>query len=573
MVFKKLYFPVYIAVLIVLTFLQSCNNKPKDSTPKKFDRVEINKFMEIGYKHTDNLEFDSSYYYFNKAKYAAELKKDTSKIILSLSWMAQTQRLLADYSGSETALTEALPMIENNDNFPYGETNIYINLGNIYYAKNENDNAIFYFNKAINSKTDEEIKSGIMNNIALAYIEQEKYQHAIQILLPLTLKKEVLSSTENYSRILDNLGFSYLKLGNPKALDYLNKSRIIRQQNNDERGLIGSYYHLFEYYKKNNLNLAKNYINVAYEKATKVNHVDDRLQCLELLIQNSSGDELKKHSLAFIHINDSINKIRQKAKNQFAKIKYDFTKEKDENLKLKAQKELESEKQKNKNILLYAIVAIITVVSIIITNLILIKNRREKIKVSYNTEIRIAKKLHDELANDVYHTMAFAETQDLSDIHNKEILISNLDTIYSRTRNISRENDTMETGRLFMSNLKEMMSGFNTANVNVISNGIETINWKTLEQNKKIIVYRVLQEILVNMKKHSQASLVVLTFKENKNKLQIDYTDNGIGATFEQLNSKNGLQNVENRIKSIKGTITFDSKSNKGFRIHIVFPI
>ena len=212
-------------------------------------------------------------------------------------------------------------------------------------------------------------------------------------------------------------------------------------------------------------------------------------------------------------------------------------------------------------------------VSIIITNLILIKNRREKIKVSYNTEIRIAKKLHDELANDVYHTMAFAETQDLSDIHNKEILISNLDTIYSRTRNISRENDTMETGRLFMSNLKEMMSGFNTANVNVISNGIETINWKTLEQNKKIIVYRVLQEILVNMKKHSQASLVVLTFKENKNKLQIDYTDNGIGATFEQLNSKNGLQNVENRIKSIKGTITFDSKSNKGFRIHIVFPI
>ena len=171
MFFKKLYFPVYIAVLIVLTFLQSCNKKPKDSTPKKFDRVEINKFMEIGYKHTDNLEFDSSFYYFNKAKYAAELKKDTSKIILSLSWMAQTQRLLADYSSSETTLTEALPMIENNDNFPYGETNIYINLGNIYYEKNENDNAIFYFNKAINSKTDEEIKSGIMNNIALAYIE------------------------------------------------------------------------------------------------------------------------------------------------------------------------------------------------------------------------------------------------------------------------------------------------------------------------------------------------------------------------------------------------------------------
>ncbi|QIH38204.1 ATP-binding protein [Flavobacterium sp. Sr18] len=573
MFFKKLYFPVYIAVLIVLTFLQSCNKKPKDSTPKKFDRVEINKFLELGYKHHESLKYDSSYYYFNKAKFVAEIKKDTSVIIHSLGWMAQIQNNLGDYSGSETTAIEALHLLEKTDKYPYGETNIYITLGNTYLQTYDNDNAIFYFNKAINSKTDENIKSGIKNNIAMAYTEKGNYKKAIKILIPLLLNKKEINSPETLARINDNLGHAYDKTANPKALYHLNLSLNIREKIKEYHGISSSYINLSQYYNKKNKNLSLYYAKLGYLSAVKRKNILDRMICLELLIQNSSGDELKKHSLAFIHINDSINKVRQKAKNQFAKIKYDFTKEKDENLKLKAQKELESEKQKKKNILLYAIVAIITVVSIMITNLILIKNRREKIKVSYNTEIRIAKKLHDELANDVYHTMAFAETQDLSDIHNKEILISNLDTIYSRTRNISRENDTMETGRLFMSNLKEMMSGFNTAYVNVISNGIETINWKTLEQNKKIIVYRVLQEILVNMKKHSQASLVVLTFKKNKNKLQIDYTDNGIGATFEQLNSKNGLQNVENRIKSIKGTITFDSKSNKGFRIHIVFPI
>ncbi|RKS90280.1 tetratricopeptide repeat protein [Flavobacterium limicola] len=573
MVFKKLYFPAYIAVLIVLTFLQSCNKKPKDSTPKKFDRVEINRLIDIGHKHYENEAFDSSYYYFNKAKYAAEIKKDTSRIIQSLSWMAEIQRNQGDYSGSETTSIEAFPFIENSNKYLYGETNIYIGLGNNYLITFDNENAIYYYKKAINSKTDAEIKSGIKNNIGLAYTEKGDYQKAIQLFLPLILKMEIKNNQETFARINDNLGHTYDKSGNSKSFFYLNTGLKIREKIKDNRGLISSHLNLSEYYKKRNSNLSKKHALLAYKKATIVKAVDERLQSLKLLIQNSSTDELKEHSLAFIHINDSINKVRQKAKNQFAKIKYDFKKEKDENVRLKAQKEIESEKQKKKNILLYAIVAIITVVSIMITNLILIKNRREKIKVSYNTEIRIAKKLHDELANDVYHTMAFAETQDLSDIHNKEILISNLDTIYSRTRNISRENDTMETGRFFMSNLKEMMSGFNTANVNVISNGIETINWKTLEQNKKIIVYRVLQEILVNMKKHSQASLVVLTFKKNKNKLQIDYTDNGIGATFEQLNSKNGLQNVENRIKSIKGTITFDSKSNKGFRIHIVFPI
>ncbi len=75
------------------------------------------------------------------------------------------------------------------------------------------------------------------------------------------------------------------------------------------------------------------------------------------------------------------------------------------------------------------------------------------------------------------------------------------------------------------------------------------------------------------MKKHSQCSLVVLTFKKTGNKLEIDYTDNGLGATLEQLNSKNGLQNVENRIQAIKGIITFETKSNKGFKVQFIIPI
>jgi hypothetical protein len=69
------------------------------------------------------------------------------------------------------------------------------------------------------------------------------------------------------------------------------------------------------------------------KKAT-INSVDDRLECLELIIRNSTN-EAKEYSLQYLHINDSIKKVRQQAKNQF-KIKYDF-KRKDENIELKAQ--------------------------------------------------------------------------------------------------------------------------------------------------------------------------------------------------------------------------------------------
>ncbi|MFV8344093.1 tetratricopeptide repeat-containing sensor histidine kinase [Flavobacterium sp. XS2P39] len=560
-------------MLAFFLVLQSCEKKTRTNPKKQHNLAEINRLLEVAHKHNENQEFDSSYYYFSKAKYAAELKKDTSRIIHSLSWMAQIQRNQGDYFGSETTSIEAFPLIENSNKYLYGETNVYIGLGNNYLFTFDNDNAIYYFKKAINSKTDENIESAIKNNISMAYTEKGDYQKAIQILLPLVLKKELLKYPDTYARLNDNLGHTYDKAGNPKALYYLNQGLKIREQIKDYWGILSSYHNLSEYYKTRNPNLSNKYALLTYKKATKVKSVDTRLECLKSLIQNGPRNQSHKYSLLYLKINDSISKVRLKAKNQFAKIKYDFKKEKEENLKLKAQTIMHQQQQQNRNILLYFVVGITVLTSLFISHFLIAKNKREKIKASYTTEIRISKKLHDELANDVYHTMAFAETQDLSTSQNKEILLTNLDTIYARTRNISKENSIVETGPLFASNVKEMMSGFNTSTVNILTNGIDTINWIAIDDNKKITVYRVLQELLVNMKKHSQCSLVVLTFKKNENKLQIDYTDNGVGATFDELKLKNGLQNVENRIQAIKGTTTFDAKFQKGFKVSFIFPI
>jgi signal transduction histidine kinase len=189
------------------------------------------------------------------------------------------------------------------------------------------------------------------------------------------------------------------------------------------------------------------------------------------------------------------------------------------------------------------------------------------------TENRISKKLHDEVANDLFQTIAFTETQDLSSKQNKETLLTNLDAIYSKTRNISKENGIIETKLHFVVGLNEMISNFNTDAVTILTNGMDSVNWDALETNKKIIVYRVLQELLVNMKKHSNCSIVMIIFKKNKNKIQIDYSDNGVGADFDKINSINGLENVKNRILFINGTFTFDAKPNKGFKISFTIPI
>jgi len=574
MIPKKFHFPIF-ALLIVFLILQSCEKKAEYKPTKKSNLTEINRFIALGEKHYENLKYDSSYYYFNKAKLLCDVKKDTAKIIYSILKLAYIQQNQGDYSGCESTILEAFPFLKNNPK-PNHHWAVYNIIGFNYLQTFDYKLALHYYKVALNLKTDKFRKACIKNNIAVLYMEMHDYRKAIQFLLPLTTEKEILNKPLEFSMVINNLGYSYYKINNPKGIYYMNQSLKIRKRIKYDWGMVGSYIYLSEYYKKRNPNLAFTYALYAYEKATKMNNSDDRLESLKFIIQNSTSNKSKKYSEKYILISESLRKSRQIAKNQFAKIKYDSKQDKEENLRLKTQKAetaLELEQQKNGNLVLSFLIITGILSTIFLYYFLKAINKKENIQTSYDTETRIAKKLHDELANDVYHTMAFAENQDLSASQNKEILLNNLDAIYSRTRNISKENSTISTRTHFIEGLKEMMSGFNTSEVNILTNGIDTINWATLEYNKKITVYRVLQELLVNMKKHSHCSLVALTFKKNKNKLQIDYIDNGVGAEFDEKKSKNGLQNVENRIQAIKGTITFDTKSNKGFKVSFIFPI
>ena len=571
---KKVHFPIYVLIVVLFFTLQSCEKKSLKIPEKKSNLKEIDSLIDLGDIYLEKIKYDSAFYFHNKAKSLCNPATDNTRIIYSLTRISGIQQDNGDYSGSEATAVEAIPFL-NKTMDPSYECSIYNLLGAVYEKQNDYDKELYYYNKAFNLKIDSIRKLMTKQNIAVAYMAKKDYNRAIQILLPLTLKKEVINFPKLFSKVINNLGYSYFKVGNPIGIDYLNEALKIKKGIKGDCGIATSYLNLSNYYKESNSKLSNENAQLAYEKGTKANNIDDRLDALALLIQTSTENRLKNYSEKYIQLNDSITKARQKAKNQFAKIKYDSKKEKEENLLLKNQKVenlLEIEIQKNHNLFLYFIILVSIISTIFLYYFLKTLSKKEKIQTSYDTETRIAKKLHDELANDVYHTMAFAETQDLSSIPNKEILLNSLDTIYSRTRNISKENSNIATGIEFIAGLKEMISGFNTAAVTILVNGLDTLNWKNLEPHKKIIIYRVIQELLVNMKKHSQCSLVVITFKIIENKLQIDYSDNGLGAALDKINLRNGLQNVENRILAIKGTITFDTKPDKGFKTSFTIP-
>jgi len=576
MILRKHLFPIYIVLAILFFSLQSCEKRKTAISDSKYDSKLINKYYKLANDFYDNSKYDSAFYYGYKTKLLINPEKKFKEYAITMFILTTSQQLQGDYSGAESTIVETLSIIEKvkSDRQKHKFHNI---LAFNYACQKNYDEALYYYKKASTFNVDRRRKLLSILNIGHTYLQKKQYKKAIAILLPILNEKEVKQNKFYSSGIINDLGYSYFKIGNPNALTYLNKSLEMNlnmdSTADDDYDLTANYCNLYEYYANKNEKEAIKYADLYYQKATEYNNPDDRLLALTFLIKHSTGKQLKELSLNYIHINDSIIKVRQKAKNYFAKLKYDSKKEKEENQKLKAEKELQQELEKNKNIVIIFIIVILLIIAGFIYYYLNEKNKKEKIQTTYHTETRIAKKLHDELANNLYQTIAFAEIQDLSSANNKEKLLESLDNIYASTRNISRENSPIETGNQFSSNLKEMVVDFKTNSINLVINGFDNINWTTIEDFKKITIYHILQEILVNMKKHSQCSLVIISFKKQDNNLLLTYFDNGIGINLDEKIKKNGLQNIQSRITAVNGTINFDSKPNNGVKINISIPI
>ncbi|MBQ0908543.1 hypothetical protein KBJ98_07495 [Flavobacterium sp. F-328] len=564
----------HLFLLFTIIFISfSCQKEKVNPAFKKKKLAEIEKLFERGYSDFDEAKHDSAFYYFNKAKNLAEQIQDTSRIIYSLTWIATIEHNQGDYVGSEATSTEALPYLNGPRRFPYGETNIYAHIGSNYIATQDYKNAVYYLKKAINYKTDELFKGTIYNNIALAYKYQELYNKAESILRPLSSKKIIYQDSSLVATIKDNLGFVQYKLNKPNSLANMMESFKIRKAIKDNYGLLSSYNNLSLYHANSERKLAIAYAKKGYQTALKISHPDSVLEFLKLLIQTDPGKDLKKYADNYIRINDSLVGARQKAKNTFARIKYDSKREKDENLRLKNESIQQAQKIQKRNITIVLTIATMTLIGFFIIRKIRLNSKKEKVNAAYSTEVRLSQKLHDELANDLFQTIAFAEGQDLSTKENKETLIANLDIIYNQTRNISRENNSIETEASYLPNLKGLFFDFNTQQQHIITVGLDTIKWNSIENHTKITIFRIIQELLVNMKKHSNCTVAVFNFEIILNVLQISYRDNGLGLQNQTLQLKNGLSNLESRVQSIDGTATFNTMNESGFNAQFQIPI
>ncbi len=100
-------------------------------------------------------------------------------------------------------------------------------------------------------------------------------------------------------------------------------------------------------------------------------------------------------------------------------------------------------------------------------------------------------------------------------------------------------------------------------------------NLPPVDNKISLVVYRLIQELLNNAVKHSEAETVLLTLKIDNNTLEIEYKYNGKGFDFAEAYQKRslGLKNIETRTKMLNGTTKFETRPNEGLKLDISIPL
>jgi PAS domain S-box-containing protein len=96
-----------------------------------------------------------------------------------------------------------------------------------------------------------------------------------------------------------------------------------------------------------------------------------------------------------------------------------------------------------------------------------------------------------------------------------------------------------------------------------------------LEDRLALILYRILQESLTNIARHSGASATEIELVILKNKIEMIIEDNGKGIAKDKVNSLEslGIAGMKERVKSANGKIIIRGGTGAGTRIKVIIPL
>ena len=194
---------------------------------------------------------------------------------------------------------------------------------------------------------------------------------------------------------------------------------------------------------------------------------------------------------------------------------------------------------------------------------------------------RLARELHDDLSQSLALLSIQLQTlaRDAADPDSVRKEVSNLTQQIQRlSSDVHRISHELHPAKLNQLGLASALSGFcreigKAHGINIQFEARDVP--RELPGNLSLCLYRIAQEALQNVAKHSGAGIVNVNLQRSAGEITLVVSDNGCG--FDTYASKAheslGLISMEERIRAIYGTVTIDSVPGSGTKIEARAPL
>jgi two-component system NarL family sensor kinase len=203
------------------------------------------------------------------------------------------------------------------------------------------------------------------------------------------------------------------------------------------------------------------------------------------------------------------------------------------------------------------------------------------IQAEENERNRIAGELHDglgQLFSAVKMNLSGISDQlHFKDQHSKEMFDKTLEMVDESCKEVRVISHQMAPNVLLKSGLSAAIRDFiSKIDARKLKINLETFGLQErLNQNTEAVLYRVVQESVNNVIKHSGASSLDIQLTKDEEGINAMIEDNGKGfdPQFNESSLGMGLKNIRSRVNYLKGTVDFSSEPGRGTLVAIHIPL
>ncbi|MBD0331771.1 MAG: PAS domain S-box protein [Chitinophagaceae bacterium] len=190
----------------------------------------------------------------------------------------------------------------------------------------------------------------------------------------------------------------------------------------------------------------------------------------------------------------------------------------------------------------------------------------------------IGRELHDNIGQQLTTTKLFLDLAKSSadDATNEMIsmALKSISDLINEIRGISRAlmPSTLEDLGLIDS-ISELIESISRIQPIKIDFDYSYFNENTIAENKKLMLFRIIQEQLNNIIKYAGASYVTITLHKKDDEISLEIIDNGKGFKTNSIKSGSGLKNIQSRAELFGGYMLVKSQPGKGCRLQVLIPV